>query len=75
LSLITPTDAAARGAQLSIKFKKPLKRVFAALEAKGVICDLREPDVLRVAPAPLYNSFEDVFNFAAILRDALDSVE
>jgi len=44
--------------------------VLHALEAAGVVCDFREPDVLRVAPVPLYNTFHDVWRFARALRDA-----
>jgi kynureninase len=47
------------------------KEPFSKLITKGVIADWREPDVIRVAPAPLYNSFEDVFAFAEIFRQAL----
>ena len=45
--------------------------MFNALAAKGVICDVRKPDVMRVAPAPLYNSFVDVFDFMTLLREVL----
>lgn len=62
-SLITPKDPAQRGAQLSIRIKNSNKELFHKLIDKGIICDWREPDVVRVAPAPLYNSFMDVFQF------------
>lgn len=62
-SLITPKDPAQRGAQLSIRIKNSNKELFHKLVEKGIICDWREPDVVRVAPVPLYNSFMDVFQF------------
>jgi len=65
--VITPRARAARGCQLSIRVRdggKPLSR---ALAARGVVADFREPDVLRVAPVPLYNSFHEVWRFAQIL--------
>ena len=69
-SIITPNDPDARGCQLSI-YMKAGKEPFSKLIAKGVIADWREPDVIRVAPTPLYNSFEDVFAFAQALKQAL----
>ena len=49
----------------------PGRSVFEKLEASGVTCDWREPDVIRVAPVPLYNRYEEVYRFVEILRDAL----
>jgi kynureninase len=71
ISVITPANAAERGCQLSIRVKDADKNLFKAISAKGVIADWREPDVIRVAPVPLYNSFSDVFRFAEILKDCL----
>lgn len=72
--LITPADPAARGAQLSLLLRPGLlDTVGAALEAHGVVCDKRKPDVLRVAPVPLYCNFVDVFDFMDILRRAIAS--
>ena len=50
------------------------KKVFERLGALGVVCDWRDPDVIRVAPAPLYNTFEEVFRFAELLATALSEV-
>jgi kynureninase len=65
--IITPTNVAERGCQLSIQTTKNGKALFNKLTKAGVIADWREPDVIRVAPAPLYNTFEEVFRFAEML--------
>ena len=62
--VITPTDPAARGCQLSILTGSDGKELFDHLSANGAVCDWREPNVIRVAPVPLYNSFEDVWRLA-----------
>lgn len=69
--IITPDDMTKRGAQLSIKAKGSGKLLFEALTQQGVCADWREPNVIRVAPAPLYNSFEDCYWFAQHLAFAL----
>jgi kynureninase len=66
-SIITPGDANARGAQLSIVAHEHPKELFQELQAGGVKCDFREPNVIRVAPTPLYNTFHEVWRFAQIL--------
>ncbi|MGI8883675.1 MAG: kynureninase [Pyrinomonadaceae bacterium] len=71
ISVITPSDEKMRGCQLSIRVKNADKNLFKAISEKGVIADWREPDVIRVAPVPLYNSFADVFRFAEILKNCL----
>ncbi len=68
--IITPTDPSQRGAQLSIQTQRDGKKLFQKITKSGVIADWREPDVIRVAPVPLYNTFEDVFRFAQILLHA-----
>lgn len=70
-SILTPTTAEDRGCQLSIMFNKDGKKIFNALTRKSVIADWREPSVIRVAPVPLYNTFEDVFTFSVILKSFL----
>jgi kynureninase len=72
ISIITPGDASQRGCQLSIRVKDADKNLFEAITARGVIADWREPDVIRVAPVPLYNDLNDVFRFTEILRDCLN---
>jgi len=66
-TLITPRDPKARGCQLSIQAHENPKKLFERLEAAGVKCDFREPDVIRAAPTPLYNTFHEVWRFAWIL--------
>ncbi|KAK5073606.1 Kynureninase (L-kynurenine hydrolase) [Lithohypha guttulata] len=71
-NVITPKDTTQRGAQLCILLKEGLLQpVAAALEEAGVICDKREPGVIRVAPVPMYNTYEDVWHFVQIFRSAL----
>lgn len=70
LQLITPTAEEARGQQVSILVKKGGRKVFDYLTANGVFADWREPDVIRMAPVPLYNSFEEVWQVAQLLKKA-----
>jgi kynureninase len=69
--IITPSDKSKRGAQLSMLIHGGGKPVFDALSQKGVVADWREPNVIRLAPTPLYNSFEDVFVFGKFLEEAI----
>ncbi|KAK3574915.1 hypothetical protein QTP86_018985 [Hemibagrus guttatus] len=71
--IITPSNPAERGCQLSLSFSVPIRAIFQELEKRGVACDMREPDVLRVAPVPLYNSFTDVHRFISVLGAALEA--
>jgi kynureninase len=68
-SVITPNEPRARGCQLSILAHKHPKELHQELGAAGVKCDFREPNVIRVAPTPLYNSFHEVWRFAKTLSD------
>jgi len=70
--IITPSNPDERGCQLSILFHKNGRALFDELTNQGVIADWREPNVIRVAPVPLYNKFEDVYCFVDILRQALN---
>lgn len=69
--IITPKDESRRGGQLSILSHGMGKALFDAITKEGVIADWREPNVIRIAPVPLYNSFEDVYRFGAILEKAI----
>lgn len=66
--IITPTEPERRGAQLSLYFGDRAKALQQQLAEEGVVVDFRSPGVIRVSPAPLYNSFEDVYRFYHILR-------
>jgi len=66
--IISPKDPLQRGAQLSLYFRNNAKEIHTTLIENGIVVDYREPGVIRVAPSPLYNSFEDVFRFYEVLR-------
>lgn len=66
--IITPANPIERGCQLSLLFKSKGKEVFEALQKNGIVADWREPNVIRIAPAPLYNSYEDVYTFCEIMK-------
>lgn len=71
-TIITPSDHHARGAQLSLLLKPGLLHKLAQrLKDAGIICDKREPDVVRVAPVPLYNTFSEVYTFVEVFKGAL----
>ncbi len=72
IRIITPRDTTQRGCQLSIQVKNADKSLFENITEKGVIADWREPDVIRVAPVPLYNSYMDVWRFVEVLKECLD---
>lgn len=70
LRIMTPANDAERGCQLSITVQGNGRKAFEALQKAGVVCDWREPDCIRVAPVPLYNSFTDVYRFVEIFKGA-----
>ncbi len=73
--IMTPADPEQRGAQLSLRVHGENGRaVFDFIKAGGVICDWRNPNCIRISPAPLYNSFEDVCRFANLFDEALNTV-
>jgi kynureninase len=67
-TVITPSEPERRGCQLSMLFKEKGREVFEQLTRHGVITDWREPNVIRVAPVPLYNSFEDVYRLCEAMK-------
>ncbi len=71
IKIITPKEPHRRGCQLSLKLLGTNRDFFDALTKAGVITDFREPDVIRIAPAPLYNSYSDIFKFGEVLRSLL----
>ena len=72
ITIITPVSVKGRGCQLSIRLNNPNINIIDILHEKGVVCDWRDPDVLRVAPAPLYNTFDDCYQFVHILKEILN---
>lgn len=68
IQIITPTNPKERGCQLSIQVKNADKSLHQKLMEHHIITDWREPDVIRCAPVPMYNSFEDVYRMVAILK-------
>ncbi|TFK84620.1 kynureninase [Polyporus arcularius HHB13444] len=79
VTIITPENVEERGAQLSLVFlptgRGVMPRVLKGLEARGVVGDSRKPDVIRLAPAPLYNTFEDVERAVVVLDEVLAEVD
>ena len=73
IDIFTPADPLQRGCQLSISFHSNLDEIFKGLQENGVICDIRKPNVMRIAPTPLYNSFSDVYQFIQILKKVIMS--
>ncbi len=75
IEIVTPRDEAQRGAQLSLRVKAGRdagRSLFEHLQSRGVLGDWREPDVIRISPAPLYNNHEDVLRFAQAAREWID---
>lgn len=78
VTVLTPGERQRRGCQLSLRLHREpeaARKIHQALIARGLICDWREPDVIRAAPVPLYNSFADVWDFVAALQDCLQSIQ
>ena len=74
IRIITPEAIDERGAQLSFRVSggaKRGRRIFDALAVHGIVCDWREPDIIRIAPVPFYNRFVDVFDFVEQMDAAL----
>lgn len=71
IEVITPTQPSERGCQLSIRVNGGDRSLHQRITERGVVADWREPDVIRVAPVPLYNSFGDVYRFSQILKECL----
>ena len=70
LEVITPSSPARRGCQLSLVAHGFGQELFQALTDAGVVVDWREPNVIRMAPVPMYNTFEDIARFVHILKSA-----
>ena len=72
IKIITPTNPEERGCQLSIQVKNADKSLHQKLTDAHIITDWREPDVIRCAPTPLYNTFEDVYRMVEKLKEILN---
>ena len=72
--ILTPSDPEQRGCQLSLEFPTKMMEVFNGLHKLGIIVDERKPTVIRVAPAPLYNSYKDVYQFVKGLKKVMNQV-
>ncbi|XP_068203975.1 kynureninase-like [Palaemon carinicauda] len=68
-TIITPEDVTQRGCQLSLTFSFPLQQIHKEIQKRGVVCDVRLPNVMRITPVPLYNSFQDVYRFITVLQE------
>lgn len=69
--IITPLKDNEHGCQMSVSINNNGRKVFEELKKNGIIADWREPNVIRVAPVPLYNKYEDIYNFGETLKTAL----
>ena len=77
VEILTPREPDKRGAQLSVRMRGARgngRELFERMLAAGLTCDWREPDVIRLAPAPLYNSYEDCWRAVELIAGALDGV-
>ena len=68
IEIITPKSRKDRGCQLSLRLRKIFPEIMDNLHQNGILADWREPDVIRIAPVPLYNSFEDCFRFVEKIK-------
>ena len=75
VKIITPLSKESRGCQLSFRVKQLDEKLIQLLYKNGIICDFRYPDVIRIAPVPLYNSFKDCYMFYHIFKQIIDNVE
>ncbi|MEM9314314.1 MAG: kynureninase, partial [Pseudomonadota bacterium] len=73
IRIISPRDPAQRGCQLSFELGDQTRDFFETLIKEGVIVDFREPNIIRVAPVPLYNSFGDVATFSKVMHGLLEA--
>ena len=71
VQLMTPKDPERRGTQLSLRLQHAPKELVGKLNKANVICDFREPDIIRLAPCPLYTRYQDTFQVVQILKKIL----
>jgi kynureninase len=72
VTYITPKAANEKGCQVSIRVKNADKSLFDQLSAQNLVADWREPDVIRIAPTPLYNSFDEIYRFVELLKSTIN---
>jgi kynureninase len=75
IGITTPADPDARGCQLSLRLaltREAARDIFEKLATSGIVCDWREPNIVRVAPTPLYNRYQDVYEFVTLLEKAVN---
>jgi len=68
IELLTPADRALRGSMLTLRVRQGARGLVDRLQSRGAVCDFRNPDILRITPAPLYSSFSDVARLGALLE-------
>ncbi len=73
VEIITPLDPKSRGCQISIKIRTQGKRVFDRLINADLICDWREPNIIRLSPTPLYNTYEEVYRAVQIFKSSMSA--
>jgi len=73
IDVITPRSENERGCQVSMLMQRDGRKIFDALLKEGVISDWREPNVIRIAPVPLYNRFEEIYRFGEIIQSVIQS--
>ncbi|XP_054710920.1 kynureninase-like [Uloborus diversus] len=74
IQIITPSNPKRRGCQLSLMSSVPIEIIDDQLKAKGILCDVRKPSVLRVTPVPLYNSYKEVYQFVHTLKEIVSDL-
>lgn len=75
VQIFTPENPEERGCQLSLAFPRgDIDQIFNQLKDRGVVCDTRKPNIMRIAPTPLYNSFTDVYEFVTILKTVVTNL-
>ncbi len=75
IKIITPLNPKERGNQISILIEKNVDTLNDLLFDNGVICDIRKPNIIRIAPVPLYNTFKDVLEFVIILKKLIQNIK
>jgi kynureninase len=75
LRIVTPREESRRGGHVAVSREKDALRIKESLTARGVVTDFRPPDIIRIAPSPLYSTFHDVWTAARHIAEIIDSGE